>query len=154
MNKKIFIASDHAGFNAKSALISFLESQDYQIVDLGTNSEERVDYPKYSELMANAIQPDPENTQGILICGSGIGICMAANKYAGIRAALCKSSVEARLARQHNNANVLCLDGRLSSDDSREDITKSWLEASFEGGRHLERVNMFTNLGTKINSGE
>lgn len=154
MNKKLFIASDHAGFQAKSALILYLKSLGYEVTDLGTDSDERVDYPVFSKLMATQIQADPQSAQGILICGSGIGICMAANKFTEVRAALCKSAVESRLARQHNNANVLCLDGRLSSDDLRIEVTKGWLEASFEGGRHLDRVNMFTDLGTKINSGE
>ena len=153
MDKKIFIASDHAGYQAKSQLIDYLKGTDFQVVDLGADTDERTDYPLYSKLMAEQIQLD-EDVLGILICGSGIGICMAANRYAGVRAALSKTPVEARLARQHNNANVLCLDGRLSSHEDRVEIFKSWYEASFEGGRHLDRINMFSDLGEKIDSGE
>lgn len=153
MDKKIFIASDHAGYQAKSQLVDYLKGADFQVVDLGADTDERTDYPLYSKLMAEQIQLN-EDVLGILICGSGIGICMAANRYAGVRAALSKTPVEARLARQHNNANVLCLDGRLSSHDDRVEIFKSWYEASFEGGRHLDRINMFSDLGEKIDSGE
>ena len=153
MDKKIFIASDHAGFQAKSQLIDYLQSVDFEVIDLGADSDERTDYPLYSKKMAEQIQKDNE-ALGVLICGSGIGICMAANRYAGVRAALSKTPVEARLARQHNNANVLCLDGRLSSHEDRVEIFKSWYEASFEGGRHLDRINLFSGLGEKIDSGE
>jgi len=137
--KKIAMASDHAGFPLKSLLRDFLEKEkQYQVVDLGTNSESSVDYPVFARKLAEVVAK--ENIFGIAICGSGIGITMAAGKTPGVRAANCTNTTMAKLSRQHNNANVLGLGARLIGTDLAKDITLAFLETQFEGGRHSKRV--------------
>lgn len=142
------IASDHAGYEAKEAAKAVIESLGYMPVDFGTHSSESVDYPEFAVLVAKKIDAG-EYESGILICGSGQGMCMTANKFPNIRAALVYSDEVARLAREHNNANVICLPGRKLDRKEIETILKSWFSASFEGGRHQHRVNKIQSLTEK-----
>jgi len=133
MSNTLYIASDHAGFALKAELIEFAQAQ-----DLGTHSAERCDYPDFANALAERVLK--ENARGILICGSGIGMSIAANRHKGIRAALCTSGLEAELARKHNDANVLCLGARLIGIDTAKECVQRFLNTAFEGGRHAERV--------------
>ncbi len=136
----IAIASDHAGFKLKDFLISNLRD----VTDLGTNSEQSVDYPDSAQTLADHIKAHP-TTIGILICGSGIGITMAANRFSHIRAALCRDVEDAKISRLHNNANVLVLGGRVTDQTIALEMTKVFLETKFEGGRHENRINKMSN---------
>ena len=137
--KRIFLASDHAGFEMKNSLITELASQ-FLTIDLGCDSASHsVDYPDYAKKLCTKIKN--ANDFGILICGSGIGISIAANRYKKIRAALCYNSKAAKLARSHNNANVLCLGARFTKNKQALTIAKAFLKAKFEGGRHEARVS-------------
>jgi len=140
----IAIACDHGGFDLKTLLISDLESAGYEVLDLGTNSDDSVDYPEFGFALANAINED-KASRGVLICGSGIGISIAANRYPNIRAALIHDALGARLCRQHNNANVLCFGGRLIGPDVARDCLDIFLKTEFEGGRHARRVEKLSN---------
>lgn len=138
---KIFIASDHVGFEYKTELISFLESKGHTVEDIGTHSKDIVDYPVYAQTLCKKLQ-ETKSGLGILICGSGIGMSIAANKHTGIRAALCYDTHTAQLAREHNDANVLCLGQRLLSLDEALAITDTFLSFSFLGKHHKTRVDM------------
>jgi ribose 5-phosphate isomerase B len=135
----IAIACDHGGYDLKTQLVPVLEDAGYEVLDLGTNSTDSVDYPEFGFAMAQAIN-DGKVSRGVLICGSGIGISMAANRYPNIRAALIHDALGAKLCRQHNNANVLCLGGRLIGPDVARDCLDIFLKTEFEGGRHERRV--------------
>jgi len=137
---KIAIGNDHAGYDMKKIVITWLEEQGHEIQNFGTDSSASVDYPDYVHPLANAVEKG-EFDFGILVCGSGQGVSFTANKHQGIRAALCWRSEIAKLAREHNNANVLCLPGRFLSDEEGIEILKTFLETSFEGGRHQNRIN-------------
>lgn len=139
------IASDHAGFEAKEKVKKLLEKMGHMPVDFGTHSEDSVDYPEFAVQVAEKID-DGEHEQGILICGSGQGMCMTANKYKNVRAALVYSKKTASLTRRHNNANLLCLPGRELNDDQLKEILDAWFDAEFEGGRHERRVNKIQSL--------
>ena len=136
MDKKIYIASDHAGFALKSKLCDRFES----LVDLGTNSEESVDYPDFAHKLTNEVLKDAGNL-GILICGTGVGMSMAANRVKGIRAGLVSNNEIARLIRQHNNANVLVLPGRFMDEKEAIKSVKTFIETEFEAGRHQARID-------------
>ena len=136
----IAIASDHAGFKLKE----FLSSKLSNVTDLGTDSEQSVDYPDSAKVMAEHLKNNP-NTMGILICGSGIGITMAANRFNHIRAALCRDAEDAKMSRLHNNANVLVLGGRVTDQAIALEMTKIFIETKFEGGRHENRINKMGN---------
>jgi len=136
---KIVIASDHAGFEMKAHIINWLKKNGYEVNDIGTHSAESVDYPDYAHALAKEVEAGNEPL-GILLCGSGNGVCMTANKHTSIRAALAWNAEIAGLARLHNDANVLCLPARFISNDHAEQIVKSFLETDFEGGRHQRRV--------------
>ena len=138
-NKIIALASDHAGFEMKTRVAEFLASQGYEVLDLGTNSADRVDYPDYGYALADAIAKG-RATRGIGICGSGIGISIAMNRNPAVRAALCWDVTSAKLARQHNDANVLALGSRLTGIETAFECIKVFLNTEFEGGRHAERV--------------
>jgi len=138
---KIAIGCDHAAFEEKEKLKYFLRDKGYEILDVGTNSNESVDYPKFGHSVANMVAENIAD-KGIVICGSGIGISIAANKVKGIRAALCTSCEHAEMSRKHNDANILALGARMSDYDLLEKITSVWLDTKFEGGRHLNRINM------------
>jgi ribose 5-phosphate isomerase B len=136
----ISIGSDHAGFAYKHELISMLESLGHTVIDVGTSSEDSVDYPDYGTAAA-ALVRDGKAEYGVLVCGSGIGISIAANKVQGIRAANCTSVEMAQLARQHNDANVVAVGQRLVSLELAKEIVTAFLATPFEGGRHQRRVD-------------
>lgn len=139
-SKKIFIASDHAGFELKEFLITQLAKLEIKTVDLGcTSATKSVDYPDFAQKLAKKITKDSDS--GILICGSGIGISIAANRFKHIRAALCHNVTSAKLSRAHNNANVICLGARFTKEKSALAMVKAFLNAEFEGGRHERRVD-------------
>jgi ribose 5-phosphate isomerase B len=141
MSQKIIpIGADHAGFNLKEKIIEFLESKGYQVKDFGCFSEESIDYPDFAHPVAEMIE---QNTGmlGILICGSGNGINMTANKHKGIRSALCWNTEIAALARQHNDANIVALPARFISEQEALEIVEIFLGTAFEGGRHQRRID-------------
>jgi len=138
MNRIICIGADHAGYEMKETLKKNLSSAG-EVKDFGTNSPESVDYPDYVHPLAEYVEEN-KNAVGILLCGSANGMAMAANKHEGIRAAICWTKKIAELARQHNDANILCLPARFISDEEAYEITEAFLSASFEGGRHERRV--------------
>ena len=140
----IAIGCDHAAFQEKNKVKNILISLGYEVLDFGTNSEESVDYPMYGHDVGKAIS-NGEADKGIVICGSGIGISIAANKIKGIRAALCTSVKHAELSRKHNDSNILALGARLTDFNDIESILNVWLETSFEGGRHQKRVEKIEN---------
>ena len=139
------IASDHAGFEAKEKVKNMLEELGHMPVDFGTHSEESVDYPDFAVQVSRKVN-EGEYDQGILICGSGQGMCMTANKFEHIRGALVYDEDSARMTRQHNNANILCLPGRVLSGDQLKQIVTTWLNTDFDGGRHERRVNKIQDL--------
>ncbi len=136
---KLAIASDHAGFGLKCAIMEWLEAENYAVTDLGTNTQESVDYPDFGHKLAQAIEAN-EAQFGIGICGTGAGICMTLNKHEKIRAAVCWNTDIAELTRQHNNANVCVLPGRFFHPEYAVRIISKFLYTSFEGGRHQRRV--------------
>jgi ribose 5-phosphate isomerase B len=140
MNNTIHIGCDHAGFDLKNELIDMLEKLAYQTKDHGCFSKESMDYPDVVHPLSNAVEQDSESL-GILICGSGNGVCLTANKHQGIRAALCWLPELGALARQHNNANILCLPARFINLEQAKEIVSAYLDAEFEGGRHQKRVD-------------
>jgi ribose 5-phosphate isomerase B len=142
--KKIFIASDHGGYELKEYLKGYLKKSNYEIEDLGTNSNQSVNYPDYASKLSNEVIKN--DTLGILICGTGIGMSIAANKVDGIRAALVDSVTLAKLSRAHNNANVLCMGGRILGNILAEEIVDSFLTTEFEGGRHQNRLDIISSL--------
>ena len=139
MNQTIAIANDHAGVALKQVLLGHINALGFTPLDLGTNSDDSVDYPDYGHLVAKAVL-DGRAALGIAICGSGIGISIAANRHAGIRAALVSTGLAAELSRQHNDANVLCLGARLIGEGEAKECVQRFLTTAFEGGRHAKRV--------------
>ena len=148
---KIFLANDHAATDEKFELLNFLQKKYPQIEfkDLGTETKDRCNYPEYAKKVVSQIQMNPES-RGILICGSGIGMSMVANRYQGIRAALCCTVEQAVLSREHNDANILCLGARTNQMDMLKEMTSAWIETEFGQGRHSDRIALFNNLGEKI----
>ena len=142
---KIVIASDHAAFIAKQELILYLENKGLEVQDLGTNSEDSVDYPLYGQKVAQSILKGYCN-RGIVICGTGIGISIAANRFKNIRATLCTSTIHAEMARRHNNSNVLALGARVTKMKDIKDIVDVWLDTKFEGGRHQDRLKLIDEI--------
>jgi len=140
MMQTIAIGADHAGFALKERLKKYLESNGHPVRDYGTHSEDSVDYPDFAHPVAAAVERN-EFDLGLLVCGSGNGVAMAANKHAGIRAAICWNEDLAALAREHNNANILCLPARFLSPEEAELILDRFVSSSFEGGRHARRVD-------------
>jgi ribose 5-phosphate isomerase B len=149
--KTIWVASDHAGFELKQKVVSYLKSEgpsfasrviqsSDQVQDLGPVTDDPVDYPDFADLVAQKIQKDPTENIGVLICGSGQGMSIRANRYPKVRAALVYSEQIAALARQHNDANVICLGGRVTDHDLSLRLVKIFLETKFEGGRHQNRL--------------
>ena len=144
----LYLGCDHAAYNAKMKLIGHLSDEGYSTQDLGHGSAEKTNYPKY---VFKVVQKVHElKTKGILLCGSGIGVSMAANRFCNIRAAVCRTPQEAQLSRQHNDSNILCLGARINNDGELWEITKNWLSAEFEHGHHQERIDLFNLLGEKI----
>ncbi len=140
MAQKIAIGGDHAGFTYKKELIEDLKKKGYEVKDFGPSSEASVDYPDFAHPLANAVEQN-ECDFGILICGSGNGVAITANKHKGIRAALCWATELAKLSREHNNANVLCLPARFMSLEEAKNAAEVFLKTPFEGGRHQNRVS-------------
>jgi len=142
---KISLGADHAGFELKEKIKKLLLQQGIEVNDRGTHSSEAVDYPDYARKVAEEVA-DHDADLGILVCGSGIGMSIAANKVAGVRAANVSSEYEAQLSREHNDANVLTLGARLISDQNAFQIVQKWLETSFAGGRHQRRVEKINEI--------
>ena len=142
---KFYIATDHAGVDLKDYTVELLKEKGHEVIDLGPFDKERVDYPDYAVKVAQSVLADSES-QGILICGSGIGMSMAANRFHGIRAALCHDAYTAQVARGHNDANILCFGERIVGKGVAESIIDSWLASSFEGGRHAGRVEKIESI--------
>lgn len=139
VHKKVALAADHAGFALKTELRDVLAEQGYETIDLGTDSEDSVDYPDFGRALGEAVAAG-EAECGVLVCGTGIGISIAANRIAGVRAAVCHDVTTARLARLHNDANVLAVGSRIVGSEVARDCLRTFLETDFEGGRHARRV--------------
>lgn len=136
----IAIGSDHAGFEYKIKLVAWLQEQGLQVSDMGVHQNKSADYPDFAHPVANAVEKD-EAAFGILLCGSANGVCMTANKHQGIRAALCWEAEVAKLTRQHNNANIICIPARFVAFEYARQMTELFMETAFEGGRHQLRIN-------------
>jgi len=136
----IAIACDHAGLEIKNHLVKFLLKQGYNVVDMGVRKKTRVDYPVYGKKVARAVSSG-DVPLGILVCGSGIGMSMVANRFPGVRAAMVHDHYTARMAKAHTNANILCLGARVTALALAEELVSTWLETKFEGGRHQERLD-------------
>lgn len=146
---RIPIASDHAAFAAKAKVIEFLKAEGYEPVDMGCYSEESVHYPEYGAKVAEAVSSG-EYEKGILLCGTGIGMSLVANKFPGVRATLCHNAFTAQACREHNDSNVLVMGARVLTEEQILEITKIWLETEFAGGRHSERLAMITAIEEKF----
>jgi ribose 5-phosphate isomerase B len=141
----LYVGSDHGGFKLKECIKKYFEENNILFKDLGVYTEVSFDYPIISQKLCNEVLKE-QNNKGILICGTGVGVCIAANKVKGIRAALCSSSYLAQMCRKHNNANVLCMGARVLDNEQGIDIVKNFLSADFEGGRHSRRVNQIMEM--------
>lgn len=146
MSKTVFLGSDHAGLALKTALLSHLTAAGHTVIDLGPAEAKSVDYPDFAKLICRKVLDTPE-AAGILVCGTGIGMSMAANRMPGIRAALCLNEYLARMTRLHNDANVLCLGERVMGVGLAASVADVFLETPFEGGRHQRRVDLIESCG-------
>ena len=144
---KLFIGCDHAAFDEKENLKNYLIELGHEVEDCGTLVNERCDYPNYAKAVAQRVQKG--EGKGVLLCGSGIGISIAANRFAGIRAALVRTAKEAELSRQHNDSNIICFGGRINSNEEIKGMMDAWLKADFDGGRHTDRIAIFNDWGEK-----
>ena len=142
---KIVVGSDHAAYELKEAIKEKLTKEGHEVIDVGCDSPESVDYPKYGHAVGRTVASG-EAERGIAVCGSGIGISIACNKVPGIRAALCTSVEMAEMCRRHNNANVVCMGARMISQELAFDIIDTWMTTDFEGGKHLRRINEIEDL--------
>ena len=138
----IIIGSDHAAYELKEKLKTFIQELGIEVVDAGTHGTASVNYADYGKKVAGAIS-DKTHTRGILLCGTGLGMSMVANRFSGVRAALCSDIFSVRMSRQHNDSNILVLGGRVIGDILACELVREWLETPFEGGRHLERILTF-----------
>lgn len=145
MHMKLGIGNDHAAYNMKLQIKEYLESLGHEVVDYGCHSTESVHYPEFGEKVGRAVASG-EVEGGVLICGTGVGISMSANKVHGVRAAVCSEPVTARLTKQHNNANIIAFGERIVGIETAKAIVKAWLDAEFEGGRHETRVQMLMDI--------
>jgi len=145
MEKKIAIGSDHAGYPLKEELKKYLKAKGYEVKDVGCYSEDSCNYPEFAFKVCQEVLSN--SCLGILVCGSGIGMSISANRIKGIRAALCFNEYMAKMSRRHNNANILCLGARVIGSDLAISIVDSFLREEFEGGRHLKRINLIESLG-------
>ncbi len=141
---KIYLGSDHGGFELKEAIEDYLKEEGYNVEDLGTHNEDSVDYPDFGIKVGEAVVED-EDSIGIVFCGTGIGVSIAANKVKGIRCALCADVFSAEMAKKHNKANVIALGGRVTGKGLGKRIVKAFLDEEFEGGRHTRRVDKIMN---------
>jgi ribose 5-phosphate isomerase B len=137
---KIAIGSDHRGFDLKRRVVALLQKLGHEVIDVGPEARDSVDYPDFAFQVAVAVS-EKRVDRGILLCGSGIGMCIAANKVRGVRAAPCHDSITAEMSRRHNNANVLCISADLLGEELVDRMVRIWLETEFEGGRHARRVD-------------
>ena len=149
----IALGADHAGWELKEALKAWLMDSGYQVLDFGTHGPDAVDYPDYAVQVAEAVTVGKVE-RGVLICGTGIGMAIAANKVAGVRAALCGDAYTARMSREHNDANVLTLAGRMIDSGTGQAMLKVWLETAFAGGRHARRVDKISEMEGRRGSRE
>lgn len=149
---KVAIGCDHAAFELKNDVRSFLESEGHSCVDFGTDGPASVDYPDFGRLVSQSVSSG-EVERGILICGTGIGMSIVANKFPSIRAALCYDLFTAKMSRQHNDANILVLGARVTGKELAIEIVKAWFAAGFDGGRHQNRLNKIIELEGFINNG-
>ena len=152
MFTKLYIANDHGGYEAKTRLLQYLRNKGVQCDDLGCDSKDIKRYPYYAARAANSVQADP-GSGAILICSTGIGMSIIANKFKGIRAALCTDGFMARMTRMHNDSNILCIGGRVSGEYAIQDIADTWLATEFEGGRHKISVDLITKAEGEMFSG-
>ncbi|AXQ79208.1 ribose 5-phosphate isomerase B [Streptococcus chenjunshii] len=148
---RLAIGSDHVGLELKPIIIDYLQELGHEVVDFGPYSGERADYPSYGKKVAEEVAAGKFDL-GVLICGTGVGISIAANKVKGIRAVVCSEPYSAKLSRQHNNTNILAFGARVIGPELAKMIVKEWLEAEFEGGRHAKRVDMIKAMETGENS--
>nr|WP_315023691.1 ribose 5-phosphate isomerase B [uncultured Aminipila sp.] len=142
---KIAMACDHGGLELKESIKKYLEEQGIEVLDLGTNTTDSVDYPEYGKACGEAVASGKVE-RGIVCCGTGIGISIAANKVKGVRCALCTDAHMAEMTRKHNDANILAMGGRIIDVETAKNITQTWLDTEFEGGRHQRRVDMLNNM--------
>jgi ribose 5-phosphate isomerase B len=142
---RIAIGGDHRGVDAKARLVGTLKELGHEVVDVGTNAPESVDYPDYAADVARRVGKG-EVDRGILVCGTGIGMCIAANKVRGVRAAPCHDVITAEMSRRHNDANVLCLSSDLTGEELMDRMVRTWLETPFDGGRHARRVDKISKI--------
>jgi len=142
---KIAIGGDHRGFESKRRLVSFLQGLGHEVLDMGTAGPESADYPDFAFLVGKAVSSG-QVERGILICGTNIGMCIAANKVRGIRAAPCHDTVTAEMSRRHNNSNVICLSADLLGEQLMDQMVRIWLDTPFDGGRHARRVDKITRF--------
>ncbi len=142
---KVAVASDHRGYHLKEKVIALLKAKGHEVIDEGPSTDESVDYPDFAALVARKVSAG-EAGRGILICGTGLGMAIAANKFSGVRAAACADEVTAELSRRHNDLNVLCLSGDLLSSRITERLVEIWMDTEFEGGRHERRVEKIHQL--------
>ena len=142
-SETIAVASDHAGFKFKEKLKDVLEGMGYTVLDLGTYSELSVDYPDFADAVAHALE-NGSAKRGVAVCGTGTGIALAANRHRNVRAVVCHNTTEARLARQHNDANVIAFGARTMGIETSTDALKAFLETEFEGGRHIRRLTKYS----------
>lgn len=143
--RRIALGADHAGYRVKERIKEFLQKSGHEVIDFGTHSEESVDYTDYAQQVARSVA-SAEVNRGVLVCGTGIGTAMVANKFPGIRAANCNDTYTARMAKEHNDANVLTVGARVVDADHAIAIVKEWLNARFEGGRHQRRLDKITDI--------
>jgi ribose 5-phosphate isomerase B len=143
---RIAVGSDHAGFRLKERVAEHLKSRGHDVVDVGTHDEDRCDYPDFGAAVARAVCVDDGADLGVCVCGTGIGIAMAANKVRGARAAVIHDATTGRLTRRHNDANIVCVGSRTTGEETALDAIDAWLDASFEGGRHAGRVTKLAEL--------
>ncbi len=146
---KIALGSDHAGLRLKKKILEYLMGRGYDTVDVGTNSEESTHYPIFASEVARLVQ-EGQADRGILVCGTGIGMCIAANKFPGVRAALCLNEYMARMSRLHNDANVICFGDRVMGEELTISVLEVWLNTPFEGGRHEVRVKLIGDIEKKV----
>ena len=145
---RIAIGNDHTAVDLKNTIVDYLTELGYDVINLGTDSRESCDYPVYGEKVGRAVA-DGQADLGIAICGTGVGISLAANKVKGVRACVCSEPYTAKLSRMHNNSNVLAFGARVVGDELAKMIVKEWLDAEFEGGRHQRRVDMLMEIENK-----
>lgn len=142
---RIALGADHAGYQVKDRIKELLKREGFEVVDFGTHASDPVDYPDYAKQVAQSVS-QAECTRGILVCGTGLGMAMTANKFRGIRAATCNDTYTARMAAEHTDANVLCVGARVVDADHAVAIVKEWLKAKFGGGRHQRRIDKIAEI--------